>query len=132
MRRIKRLTVLIAAIMAAALFSVGAPTAAQAEAAGNYQYECISSAGAHYFLKPGDALSTCKGSALRTYINGTLIHVTQLTGYGTVAKVPKYSSLQCYYGLVKGMAVVFTWEWKLLSIAASGGKVSSALDKCIA
>lgn len=114
----------IAATAAAVALALVAPaTAASAgalENSGQYYYECITTAGWSYMLQPGDPLSSCKGSYLKTYIAGRLVSTIPLTGYGTPAN-PMSVNIDCVIAILGTGASVITLEgrWSFVALGAS-------------
>jgi hypothetical protein len=71
---VKKLTVALAAgALACGLLAAGGAVPAQASSA--YTYNCVLTNGSSYFLKPGTALTTCKGSRLQMYYKEGCLHL---------------------------------------------------------
>ncbi|MGO4536022.1 hypothetical protein [Leifsonia sp. 2MCAF36] len=70
-----------------------------------YSYNCVATNGSSYFLAPGAALSTCKGSRLQKYINGRLVQTIALTGYGQPGNPKAFGTPECYISLGAGLAL---------------------------
>ncbi|WP_155885489.1 hypothetical protein [Cryocola sp. 340MFSha3.1] len=56
---------------------------------GVYSYNCVLTNGSSYFMAPGSALTNCKGSYLKKYINGAMVKSVALAynGGGSAVKV---------------------------------------------
>jgi hypothetical protein len=81
------------------------PVVADPTTTGVYSYSCVLQNGSSYFIKPGTALSTCKGSRLQKYINGRLVQTIPLTGYGYPANPKAFGTVECYIALSAGLAL---------------------------
>ena len=114
----KLLAGLLAATTVAPAIGISTATSAQAEPAGQYYYECVTSAGWSYFLRPGERLSTCKGSSLHVYINGRMVKNIRLTGYGKPAK-PFKMSRDCVVAVVGAGIVAMDPSFSLKFVASS-------------
>jgi hypothetical protein len=110
------------AIMIAFGAALTSPTAAQAEPAGQYYYQCIGTNGASYFLAKGARLDSCKGSYLKKYINGNLITTVRLTGLGTPAKKVLFPT-QCFIEIAGA---------GLLAVGTDGLSIAFVLEAAIA
>ncbi len=119
-----------AAVLALALVAPATSAAARPlENSGPYYYECVTTSGWIYMLQPGDLLSSCKGSFLKTYIAGRLVSTIPLTGYGTPAN-PDAVKLDCLIAIVGVGASVLTldggWAWVALGALVYGLKSCKA------
>ncbi len=90
---------------------------------GVYSYNCVLQNGSSYFIKPGTALSTCKGSRLQKYLNGRVVQTIPLTGYGYPANYRAFGTPECYIALSAGLA---------LSVYGVPGVLSKFLSGAIA
>lgn len=101
------------------------PVAPMMDPTGYYYYECISSMGTGYWLKPGEKTSNCKGSYLKAYISGNLARTISLTPAGTPAKKYKFNrSTECLLSIGVTAYGILTASGKVAWVANS---VSGAL-----
>ncbi|WP_241703482.1 hypothetical protein [Leifsonia shinshuensis] len=92
---------------------------------GVYSYNCVLQNGSSYFLQPGTALNTCKGSYLQKYINGTKVQTIALTGYGTPANPQAFGTPECYIAIGVGVATVYGPGWLVRFLSGAIGYVAS-------
>jgi hypothetical protein len=81
----------LATLAAAAMLTLAAPVAANAEPSGQYVYNCVGTDGNSYTMASGARMDSCKGSYLQQYIGGQFIKAIALTTNGTPANISKPS-----------------------------------------
>ncbi|MGO4595580.1 hypothetical protein AB4Z18_17335 [Leifsonia sp. 2TAF2] len=94
-----------------------------------YSYNCVLTNGSSYFLKPGTALTTCKGSRLQMYYNGRVAYTYYLTLNGLPGN-PARASLDCIVAIAgTGAGLVTTTSG--LGVWATAASIYG-LKACIA
>lgn len=92
---------------------------------GVYSYNCVLQNGSSYFIKPGTALSTCKGSRLQKYLNGRVVQTIPLTGYGTPANPKAFGTPDCYIAIGVGLGTVYGPGWLVRFLSGAIGYVAA-------
>ncbi|MFF9564884.1 hypothetical protein ACF1AJ_16175 [Leifsonia sp. NPDC014704] len=92
---------------------------------GVYSYNCVLQNGSSYFLKPGTALNTCKGSYLQKYINGAKVQTIALTGYGTPANPEAFGTPDCYIAIGVGLGTLYGPGWLVRFLSGAIGYVAT-------
>ena len=75
-------------------------------ALGYYEYVCVLANGNSYSMASGSALTSCTGTYMQKYLNGSQISVWNLTYGGVAAANPPYSA-GFIVALASGVALVF-------------------------
>ncbi|TFD90805.1 hypothetical protein E3T61_09840 [Cryobacterium lactosi] len=94
-------------------YTLDAPTVGTAEealttnaVAVTYEYNCVNTTGASYFMAAGQNLTDCHGSRLQKYLNGSLLKTYTLSYGGGAASSDPTNGLGCAIAIGGGLAIL--------------------------